>query len=59
MVATPTLIPEFGQTWSFRGSKSRNKVSVGEPAEGSLPNDSLDSVSSFLMRCKPNREVVG
>ncbi len=24
------------QTWSFRGSKSRNKVSVGEPAEGSL-----------------------
>ena len=22
---------------SFRGSKSRNKVSVGEPAEGSLP----------------------
>ena len=25
-----------GQTWSFRGSKSRNKVSVGEPAEGSL-----------------------
>jgi hypothetical protein len=27
---------EAGQTWSFRGSKSRNKVSVGEPAEGSL-----------------------
>jgi hypothetical protein len=27
---------EIGQTWSFRGSKSRNKVSVGEPAEGSL-----------------------
>ena len=27
---------ELGQTWSFRGSKSRNKVSVGEPAEGSL-----------------------
>ena len=25
------------QTLSFRGSKSRNKVSVGEPAEGSLP----------------------
>ncbi|KIY53530.1 hypothetical protein FISHEDRAFT_20011, partial [Fistulina hepatica ATCC 64428] len=23
------------QTWSFRGSKSRNKVSVGEPVEGS------------------------
>ena len=29
---------EAGQTWSFRGSKSRNKVSVGEPAEGSLTN---------------------
>ena len=27
---------EVGQTWSFRGSKSRNKVSVGEPADGSL-----------------------
>src|SRR6201982_4224277 len=27
---------EVDQTWSFRGSKSRNKVSVGEPAEGSL-----------------------
>ena len=27
---------EVVQTWSFRGSKSRNKVSVGEPAEGSL-----------------------
>ena len=24
------------QTASFRGSKSRNKVSVGEPADGSL-----------------------
>ena len=28
---------EAVQTVSFRGSKSRNKVSVGEPAEGSLP----------------------
>ena len=27
---------EDAQTRSFRGSKSRNKVSVGEPAEGSL-----------------------
>jgi hypothetical protein len=27
---------EIDQTWSSRGSKSRNKVSVGEPAEGSL-----------------------
>ena len=30
------LFPEPNQTWSSRGSKSRNKVSVGEPAEGSL-----------------------
>eukprot|EP00794_Sanderia_malayensis_P021447 gene21446-biopygen426 len=29
---------EVVQVRSFRGSKSRNKVSVGEPAEGSLPN---------------------
>src|SRR5271156_4908693 len=28
--------PEIVQTYPFRGSKSRNKVSVGEPAEGSL-----------------------
>ena len=28
---------EANLTVSFRGSKSRNKVSVGEPAEGSLP----------------------
>ena len=27
---------EATQTWVCRGSKSRNKVSVGEPAEGSL-----------------------
>ena len=27
---------EVDQTEAFRGSKSRNKVSVGEPAEGSL-----------------------
>src|SRR6201999_536420 len=33
---TASRAREAGQTWSFRGSKSRNKVSVGEPAEGSL-----------------------
>ena len=33
----PATVCEDTQTWSFRGSKSRNKVSVGEPAEGSLP----------------------
>ncbi len=32
---------EVALTVSFRGSKSRNKVSVGEPAEGSLPVVSL------------------
>ena len=30
---------EAVRTLSFRGRRSRNKVSVGEPAEGSLPND--------------------
>ncbi len=38
MLATACRCREAGQTWSFRGSKSRNKVSVGEPAEGSLLN---------------------
>lgn len=32
----PKLLAELWQTTPFRGSKSRNKVSVGEPAEGSL-----------------------
>lgn len=35
-LATTPQSRKVGQTWSFRGSKSRNKVSVGEPAEGSL-----------------------
>ena len=34
---TLTALREDDQTVAFRGSKSRNKVSVGEPAEGSLP----------------------
>ena len=38
-MATSSFRREVGQTWSFRGSKSRNKVSVGEPAEGSLPSE--------------------
>ena len=41
---------ELKQTWLFRGSKSRNKVSVGEPAEGSLTRI---HVSTPL--CTPNR----
>ena len=36
MLATAYRFREVGQTWSFRGSKSRNKVTVGEPAVGSL-----------------------
>ncbi|OBA16134.1 hypothetical protein METBIDRAFT_80228 [Metschnikowia bicuspidata var. bicuspidata NRRL YB-4993] len=43
----PSLLPiewlKTGQTWSFRGSKSRNKVSVGEPAEGSLKKNIIHS----------------
>ena len=31
------MLREAVQTLSFRGRRSRNKVSVGEPAEGSLP----------------------
>ena len=33
--------PEVRRTLPFRGRRSRNKVSVGEPAEGSLPNASF------------------
>lgn len=54
---------KVGQTWSFRGSKSRNKVSVGEPAEGSLSkpaqqNDqrtcfSIMGVGRCLVPCVP------
>jgi hypothetical protein len=49
-LATVGFRREVGQTWSFRGSKSRNKVSVGEPAEGSLPKDNL-SISKDLFHC--------
>jgi hypothetical protein len=38
VVVTPLYCREAGQTWSFRGTKSRNKVTVGEPAVGSLLN---------------------
>jgi hypothetical protein len=34
--ATQVTRMKVGRTWSFRGSKSRNKVTVGEPAVGSL-----------------------
>src|ERR1700730_8204254 len=42
---------KVGQTWSFRGSKSRNKVSVGEPAEGSLMKNFSNSF--FISHCLP------
>ena len=41
---SPAAMPrEAVQTLSFRGRRSRNKVSVGEPAEGSLPPIHLNS----------------
>ncbi len=42
------MLSELGQTWSFRGTKSRNKVSVGEPAEGSLQNRLLSVLCGLL-----------
>ena len=39
---------KVGQTQSFRGSKSRNKVSVGEPAEGSLPIQKTSTTCEFV-----------
>ena len=43
-MATSTQSRKVSQTWSFRGSKSRNKVSVGEPAEGSLESSTPKGV---------------
>jgi hypothetical protein len=51
--ATAPRCWEVDQTWSFRGSKSRNKVSVGEPAEGSLLNKLEQAVAG-----SPPRENV-
>ena len=42
---------EDDQTVAFRGSKSRNKVSVGEPAEGSLVKLANLTASCELSRC--------
>ena len=53
LVTQPGL-REDDQTVAFRGSKSRNKVSVGEPAEGSLSVqfglvlDEIDNFSGLL-----------
>ena len=47
---SPAAMPrEVTQTLSFRGRRSRNKVSVGEPAEGSLPIDPLSTVSTHTV----------
>ena len=49
----------------FRGSKSRNKVSVGEPAEGSLsvslasPLDEIDNFSGLRHRLRGVRVLGG
>ena len=40
---------EVTQTLSSRGRRSRNKVSVGEPAEGSLPNIHIPTVLTVLV----------
>jgi hypothetical protein len=46
------------QTGSFRGSKSRNKVSVGEPAEGSLTNCTEWRARRLVAGlCAPTRDV--
>ena len=37
MLSPQCATAEQSQTLLPRGSKSRNKVSVGEPAEGSMP----------------------
>jgi hypothetical protein len=47
---TTTAGWKVSQTWSFRGSKSRNKVSVGEPAEGSLKEFVPSFASSLDMQ---------
>ena len=41
------MLREAVQTLSFRGRRSRNKVSVGEPAEGSFAR--IFPISSFCM----------
>ena len=46
---TPSV--EFQQYSAARGSKSRNKVAVGEPAAGSLPkSDRYSSLKSVLLK---------
>ena len=48
------------QTGSFRGSKSRNKVFVGEPAYGSLPFliDFVSIINIFQLRTIVSLEII-
>ena len=53
---SPAAMPrEAVQTLSFRGRRSRNKVSVGEPAEGSLPvfPPALVRTEEVRLQCLP------
>ena len=43
--------PKLGQTLSLRGRRSRNKVSVGEPAEGSFKEKTIFLLLFFLFSC--------
>ena len=43
------------RTWLFRGSKSRNKVSVGEPAEGSLL---ILSLKFIIIQCIVIKKII-
>lgn len=47
-------VPERLQTVSFRGSTSRNKVSVGEPADGSLRFVSMYTLLGLHINYKYN-----
>ena len=56
--ATFLVEREASQTWSFRGSKSRNKVSVGEPAEGSLKKFNNFENGFFFLFWKDHYELI-
>ncbi len=55
-MACQFIIYELNQTCSFRGSKSRNKVSVGEPAEGSLTLKLLNIYLYIFIKSNTLRE---
>lgn len=47
----PVTLSEVFRTLSFRGRRSRNKVSVGEPAEGSLHTRNRGKPPRELYHC--------